>query len=151
MKKIIYCLTFCALFLNSCASEQYGKSPVTSSLNGDSQNTVSLQQLYGDTMKDNLNASEITNLISTFPKFRNDGVNKEVSVLKTALQNYLYSYEAYNPAGIRRAARDFEQSYKKLQKLRKYINEDEDNVLNRYLVRIKTNMAVLESAAVTAK
>ncbi len=150
MKKIFYSLTFLTI-LSSCASEKYGNSPITAAISSYESNPVSLQQIYGDTMKDNLNASEITNLISTFPKFGNDAVNKEVAVLKLALQNYLYAYEAFNLSGKQRAMKEFEKSYKKIQKLRKYMNQDEDNVLNRYLVRIKTNMAVLESASVTAK
>ncbi len=34
---------------------------------------------------------------------------------------------------------------KNMQKLRKFLNRDEDEVLNRYLVRIKTNMTFLNS------
>lgn len=147
MRKFFYSLTFFSVLLTSCASEKYGNSPVTASLNQSESSSVTLQQIYGETMKENINASEITNLIATFPKFSNGGVNKEISVLKLALRNYLYSYEAYNLDGKQRAAKDFEKSYKKIQKLRKYMNKDEDDVLNRYLVRIKTNMAVLESAS----
>lgn len=151
MKKILYSISFSAIILSSCASEKYGTSPVSAALSDSESSSVSLQQLYGDTMKDNINASEITNLIATFPKFRNDGVNKEILILKLALQNYLYSYEAFNLQGKKRALHEFEKSYKKIQKLRTYLDPDEDNVLNRYLVRIKTNMAVLESASVTAQ
>ena len=34
-------------------------------------------------------ASTISNLVSTFPKFRNDAVNREVAGLKKSLTNYL--------------------------------------------------------------
>ena len=53
--------------------------------------------------------------------------------------------EAYNMNGLNNAQRNFEKSYKNLQNLRKFLNQDEDQVLNRYLVRIKTNMTFLES------
>ena len=152
MKKYIVIFLFSVLFLGSCASEKHSTSPLTNAMNSTSSSVPkSLQDIYGTTMKDNINASEITNLISSFPKFKNDAVNKEVTKLKLNLQNYLYAYEAYNIAGKQRSLKDFEESYKKLQKLRKFLNPDEDGVLNRYLVRIKTNMGVLESATVNFK
>ncbi len=152
MKKIFFYFLFSFFFLISCASEKYSSSPVTSSINGENDaKSKSFQELYGNSMKDNLNASEITNLISSFPTFRNEAVNKEIQKLKVYLQNYLYAYEAFNIEGKNRAFKEFENSYKKIQKLRQYLNSDEDNVLNRYLVRIKTNISILESSQVTAK
>ena len=53
--------------------------------------------------------------------------------------------EEYNMTGLKNAEKKFEKSYKNLQKLRKYLKREEDEVLNRYLVRIKTNMSQLNS------
>ena len=96
-------------------------------------------------MKQNINAPEITNLIATFPRFNNTAVDKEVFLLKEQLQNYLYAYEAYNLEGKNRALKNIEKRYKKIQQLRKFLNTDDDEVINRYLVRIKTNISTLES------
>lgn len=134
-----YILIFCLLL--SCTADKINLSPVGNSL--DSNNTGS----YSFSERKNLilYSSEITNLVSSFPKFRNEAVNAEVKVLKYHLKDYIGAMEAYNINGLNIAQRNFEKSYKKLQKLRKFLNPDEDQVLNRYLVRIKTNMTLLAS------
>ena len=83
-------------------------------------------------------------MISTFPKFKNNGLNDEITSLKYSLQNYLYAIDASNSAGKSRALKSFEKSYKKIQKLRQNLDRDDDEVLNRYLVRLKTNISVIE-------
>ena len=107
----------------------------------------SSSEIYSYSERKNLivYSSEISNLITSFPKFKNDAVNEEVGKLKYYLKDYIGAMEAYNMNGLNTAQRNFEKSYKKLQKLRKYLNKDDDQVLNRYLVRIKTNMTFLES------
>jgi hypothetical protein len=92
-----------------------------------------------------LYSSEITNLISSFPKFRNDAVNLEVKNLKSHLRDYVDAMKNFNQFETAKSYARFERSYKKLQKLRKFLNKDEDEVLNRYLVRIKINMNHLQT------
>ena len=117
-------------------------SPVGDSISTDNKNSgIS----YTDKKSQIIYSSEITNLISTFPKFKNDAVNAEVINLKYHLKDYVNAMEAYNINGLNKAQRQFQKSYKKIQNLRKYLNPDDDQVLNRYLVRIKTNMSLLES------
>ena len=120
-------------------------SPLSNSFSsdakGDSENkSISIN------IAENVNASEITNLISTFPKFSNTALNEEVSSLKYTLQNYLYAIESGNKSGKNKTIRNLEKSYKHIQKLRKYLEKDEDEVLNRYLVRLKTNVTVIEDS-----
>lgn len=91
-------------------------------------------------------ASSISNLISTFPKFRNDAVNKEVSFLKNSLTDYLVSVREFNQSAKHKSLDEFEKYYKKIQKLRKFMTRDDDEVLNRYMVKIKTNMNLLEAS-----
>ena len=147
MKKraIFFLLTL--LLLTSCAAEKYNSSPFSASNYSDRTGTggPSLEERLGGTMKQNINAAEITNLIATFPRFNNTAVDKEVFLLKEQLQNYLYAYEAYNLEGKNRALKNIEKRYKKIQQLRKFLNTDDDEVINRYLVRIKTNISTLES------
>ena len=132
-----YVLLLLALF--SCSAEKINLSPVgqTSGRNG----------IYSYSERKNLivYSSEITNLITSFPKFKNDAVNAEVVNLKFYLKDYIGAMEAYNINGLNNSQRNFERSYKKLQKLRRFLNQDDDQVLNRYLVRIKTNMTFLHS------
>lgn len=91
-------------------------------------------------------ASSISNLISTFPKFGNDDMNKEVSNLKIALSDYLSGIRSFNQSKKQKSLDDFEKYYKKIQKMRKLLIKDDDEVLNRYLVKIKTNMNLLENS-----
>ncbi len=91
-------------------------------------------------------ASSISNLVSTFPKFRNDAVNREVSALKTSLTSYLNATRDFNVSGKRKSMDDFEKYYKKIQKLRKFMTKDDDDVLNRYMVKIKTSINLLEAS-----
>lgn len=137
-------LFFSILLLTSCASDKFTPSPVNGS--SYSVNTGgSLEEKFGASLKENINAAEITNLIATFPRFTNDALNREVSVLKVHLQEYIHAYGEYNLTGKQKANRNIEKSYRKIQKLRKFLNKDEDIVLNRYLTRIKTNITVLET------
>ncbi|PZU83695.1 MAG: hypothetical protein DI529_12320 [Chryseobacterium sp.] len=91
-------------------------------------------------------ASSISNLVSTFPKFRNDAVNREVGSLKNSLTDYLNAIREFNQSEKHKAIGDFEKYYKKIQKLRKFMTKDDDEVLNRYMVKIKTNINLLEAS-----
>ena len=132
-----YLLLLLALF--SCSAEKINLSPVGQ--------MSDQSRIYSYSERKNLivYSSEITNLITSFPKFKNDAVNAEVVNLKFYLKDYIGAMEAYNINGLNNSQRNFERSYKKLQKLRRFLNQDDDQVLNRYLVRIKTNMTFLHS------
>ena len=148
MKKAITYIFIVLFSLVSCASEKYNTSPIANSISGSTISNKTIDELATNSINNNINASEITNLISSFPKINNNAVNDEISVLKINLQNYLYAYEAYNIDGKNRALSSIEKSYRKIQKLKNFLNTDEREVVNRYLVRIKTNISVLESSTV---
>ncbi|QDP84997.1 hypothetical protein FNJ88_05280 [Chryseobacterium sp. SNU WT5] len=131
------------LFALSCSAEKINLSPIGNSIAEIDLETTSYN--YKERKNFIIYSSEITNLLSSFPKFRNEALNNEIAKLKYHLKDYIGATEAYNINGRNNAHRNFEKSYKKLQKLRKFLNKDEDQVLNRYLVRIKTNMTFLES------
>jgi hypothetical protein len=139
MRKLNFGYTLLLLLALSCTAENINLSPIGT--------MSSTNEIYSYNDRKNLivYSSEISNLISSFPKFRNDAVNEEVIKLKYYLKDYIGAMEAYNINGLHSAQRKFEKSYKKLQHLRKYLNKDDDQVLNRYLVRIKTNMTFMES------
>ncbi len=127
----------------SCSVEKISLSPVGESFAG--QNLTNADYSNDKRKKLIVYSSEITNLISSFPKFRSSATNTEVTNLKAHLKDYIIAMEEDNINGLNNSQRKFEKSYKKLQNLRKYLNDDEDQILNRYLVRIKTNMSFLES------
>ena len=127
----------------SCSTEKINLSPV-----GDN-----LSQTNGKTLKYSLEqrknlifySSEITNLIASFPKLGNDAVNKEVLNLKSCLKDYIGAMEESNRNALEDSQKRYAKANKKLQNLRKYLNKQDDDVLNRYLVRIKTSMTLLNS------
>lgn len=137
------------LIITSCATEKLNLSPLSNNFYSETKGSDSdrgAKKGFDINIKENVNASEISNLISTFPKFKNNNLNDEVTSLKYSLQNYLYAIDANNSAGKNRAVKSFEKSYKKIQKLRQQLGKDDDEVLNRYLVRLKTNISVIEDS-----
>lgn len=131
------------LIASACTAEKINLSPLGNSFT--ERNVAASAYTSGEKKDLIIYSSEITNLISTFPKFRNYAVNLEVKNLKTHLKDYIGALKSYDNKGISRSNRKFEQSYRKLQNLRKNLNRDDDEVLNRYLVRIKTNMSRLNN------
>ncbi|GEN73486.1 MULTISPECIES: hypothetical protein [Chryseobacterium] len=137
------------LIITSCATEKLNLSPLSNNFYSETKGSDSdrgAKKGFDINIKENVNASEISNLISTFPKFKNNSLNDEVTSLKYSLQNYLYAIDANNSPGKSRAIKSFEKSYKKIQKLRQQLGKDDDEVLNRYLVRLKTNISVIEDS-----
>jgi len=146
MRRLLFLGTL--LFItSSCATEKLNLSPLSNTFSSDSKSVDSEDsKSISINITENVNASEITNLISTFPKFTNSAVNNEVITLKYTLQNYLYAIAAGNTSGKNKTIKNLEKSYKNIQKLRRYLKKDEDEVLNRYLVRLKTNVTVIEDS-----
>lgn len=127
----------------SCSTEKINLSPIGETLSHTTGKTYN----YSLDQRKNLifYSSEITNLIASFPKFHNDAVNKEVLNLKYQLKDYIGAIEESNENGLKNSEKRFEKSYKKLQHLRKFLKPEEDEILNRYLVKIKINMSLLNS------
>jgi len=137
------------IITSSCATEKLNFSPLSNGFYSEAKGSDSdrgIKKNIDINIKENVNASEISNLIATFPKFKNTALNDEVTALKYSLQNYLYAIDANNLAGKDRSIKSFEKSYKKIQKLRQQLDKDDDEVLNRYLVRLKTNISVIEDS-----
>ncbi|WP_407484039.1 hypothetical protein [Elizabethkingia meningoseptica] len=88
--------------------------------------------------------SDLSNLITVFPKFKNSAVNAEIKKLKAAVQSYIYATTEANFKQKRLAYREYAQSYKTLQTLKKYMNRDDVELIDRYLTRIKANINSLE-------
>ena len=65
--------------------------------------------------------------------------------VKKSVKNYVYALEEYNIEARKQALFEIERSYKKIQRLRKYLSKDDNNLINRYLVRVKSNITKLET------
>ncbi|MCW3161990.1 hypothetical protein [Chryseobacterium oryctis] len=136
------------IIASSCATEKINFSPLSNNFYSESKGDTDKKssKSIDINIKENVNASEISNLISSFPKFKNTDINEEITELKYSLQNYLYAIDAGNNSGKNRAIKSFENAYKKIQKKRENLSKDDDEVLNRYLVRLKTNINVIEDS-----
>lgn len=141
MKPLIFIFIFLTCFI-SCSTEK------VMPFDGDSISLTSLTPVNRNFKEQSdviFYSSEITNLISTFPKLKNKAVNDEVNNLKIYIKDYIYASQEYNVNARNKASFGIEKSYKKIQKLRKYLDKDEDDIVNRYLVRIKGNITKLEA------
>lgn len=143
MRPYIY-LIIILTSLASCSTEKITFSPVGGNLTSLNSATP-LNRNFKEKSDVVFYSSELTNQMSTFPKFKNSAVNEEVAVLKKYIKDYVYALQVYNIDEKAQALDRVERSYKKIQKLRNFLNSDDDNVINRYLVRIKSNIAKLES------
>ncbi|HAO27699.1 MAG TPA: hypothetical protein DCQ68_08575 [Chryseobacterium indologenes] len=148
MKRLVF-FGVLIILTSSCATEKLNLSPLSNNFYSETKGSDSdrgSKKSFNINVKENVNASEISNLISTFPKFKNNGLNDEITSMKYSLQNYLYAIDANNSSGKSRALKSFEKSYRKIQKSRQSLGKDDDEVINRYLVRLKTNVSVIEDA-----
>lgn len=134
-----------SITLTSCAAEVVDNSgsPITEVILQSQAGSLSTE--VNSRLLTNINAAEINNLIGSFPKIKNDAVNNEVVKLKGSLKNYLLALNSYNLVERQKALNTYQKSYKKIQGLRKFLNSDDDSVINRYLVRFKTNIENIEA------
>lgn len=142
MKPLVYIILF--LTLASCSTEKITFSPVSGTLDPLTEALPLNRSLTGESDLI-FYSSELTNQVSNFPRFKNSAVNDEVRNLKIYIKEYVYALQDYNLVAKNKALEKVERSYKNIQKLRKYLNQDEDNVINRYLVRIKSNITKIEA------
>ena len=145
MKRVISVIAI--ILLTSCASEKLNLSPVALFDNETSvkdNGSTKMGEVVVINIRKNVNASEITGLISSFPKIKNDGINHQVVLMKTSLQNYLHAVESGNKKGREKALKKFESAYKNIQKDKKFLRVDDYEVVNRYLTRLKTNVSIIE-------
>lgn len=146
--KNIAFLLISASVLTACSSEKVTVSPLYDSFpNGNVFISNFPNRDFNDKKGEIYHASELVNNISAIPTFTNAPVNNEIQHLKTNVRNYIYALESYNVNGKKGAVEEIEKSYKKIQKLRKSLARDEDEVLNRFLVKIKSGIAALDYPA----
>lgn len=89
--------------------------------------------------------SELSNLISEFPAFSNNKMNMEIQKLKTNITDYIYAVKSDNSLDQQHAYKQYSDSYKNIQKLKPELSPEEIELLNRFLVKIKTNISLIDS------
>ena len=139
-------ISFC-LLLVSCSVEKVSVSPATALLSEVSYDTFTDVVDGIETKIEFINySSELNNAFqNSLISFSKKEVNEEVSALKFTISEYLYAVKEHNMVGKEKSFFNYEKSYKKLQKLKNKLNPEEQDILNRFLVKIKTNISLIES------
>ena len=144
--KVLGIIGICGFVVSACATEKNNLSPTTALIANISEKTP---EDVVKNISDNLDlikySSDITNAFSSCSSFSQKTVNEEFSNLKFYITEYLYAVKEHNTVGKEKALYNYEKSYKKIQKLKNNLNEDEQETLNRFLVNIKTNITLIES------
>lgn len=155
IKKVFGLLT--ALFVVSCSVETMNTAPISQKQKPSSiyaQEISTPMDLYSNTkisLEQVKYTSDITNTISDFPTFSNKKLNEQIRVLKFNLQEYVYAIKNHNPKGKEFALKKYTQAIKKIQDMKSQLNPDEAELINRLLVKVKTNITMLESISPKSK
>lgn len=146
MKKTVGFLLL-ILLMPSCAVERVNLSPLSSSFSGYS--TGSFISNTGKSLSTVGYTSELTNLMAEFPAFSNEKLNREIDTLKIHLSDYVYAVKKNNAEARGKAYEALSLSYKTLQQLKNGLSAEEGELLNRFLVKIKTNISLIDAINIT--
>lgn len=149
MKKKVFGLVGLCLAVMSCSVEKVNLSPTTPLLTTQNVSAKSFSKDINDNIDFIKYSSEITNTLSLYDDFSNKEVNKTFSDLKFNITEYLYAIREHNTVGREKAFYNYEMSYKKIQKQKTRLSDDNQEILNRILVNIKTNLNLIESLTST--
>lgn len=132
------------LSIVSCSVEKANLSP-TSNIVSDITSSKDFSKSFETDTHIIKYSSEITNSFSNLPSFSTKEINSEISNLKFNVSEYIYAIREHNTIGKEKAVFNYEKSYKKIQKLKSKLSIEEQEILNRFLVNIKTNISLIES------
>lgn len=132
------------LSIVSCSVEKANLSP-TSNIVSDISSSKDFSKSFENDTHIIKYSSEITNSFSNLPSFSTKEINSEISNLKFNVSEYIYATREHNTIGKEKAIFNYEKSYKKIQKLKSKLSIEEQEILNRFLVNIKTNISLIES------
>ncbi|MDY3548062.1 hypothetical protein PG291_05550 [Riemerella anatipestifer] len=134
--------------LASCSVEQVNLSPLSQGITSKGEMAISSNATVVNASA-NISqvkyASELSTAADKLPRFSDTAINKHIDLIKFNVSEYLYALREHNENRKIRTLEALQKSYKKLQGLRKNLSLEEDEALNFYLVKIKTNITLLES------
>ncbi|MBP8084588.1 MAG: hypothetical protein KAY28_00400, partial [Cloacibacterium sp.] len=93
--------------------------------------------------------SELSNLLSEFPIFSNKIMNSEIYKLKLYITDYLYAIKQKDVISKNDAYELYKKTFVNIQKLKDKLPEDELELLNRFMAKVKTNITLIESEKIT--
>mgnify|MGYP003604558941 FL=1 len=147
MRKFIS-LFFALILWTSCSVEKLNLSPLANSFS----NTNSVYSASSKT-SESINTinytSELSNLLSEFPIFSNKSMNAEIYKLKLYITDYLYAIKQKDVISKNDAYELYKKTFVNIQKLKDKLPEDELELLNRFMAKVKTNITLIESEKIT--
>ena len=147
MKKLIS-LLFLSILWTSCSVEKVNLSPLSNSFTSYSLSSNLVENSSKSFDKVNY-LSEITNTLSEFPTFSVQNLNAEIYKMKLYISDYIYAIKQNDNANKTKAYKNFTTTYKNIQNLKSNLTPEEIELLNRYLVKIKTNISLIDSIDIT--
>lgn len=145
MQKLFCCLFLVTLML-SCTSDKLNTSIVLERSSLTPQQSLrhsiidDVTDIYTVQYSLRLNAT-----LDSFPILKVDHIDKEIKRLKFYATEIMYALKEQNPKGREKAQYHFQQTYQKIQRLKTKLDPDQQELLNRYLTRVKTDISLLES------
>lgn len=146
---VLRILSLCGIYFltMACSVEKVNLSPafhLSSNTNNISDKTFYSSENRAEFIRYSSDITHFFTLMNGYV-FTNKEINQEISNLKFIVSEYIYAVREHNSVGRNKALYNYEKSYKKLQKFRKKASLDEQEMLNRFLVNIKTNITLIES------
>lgn len=147
MRKFIS-LFFALILWTSCSVEKLNLSPLANSFSN-------INSVYSASSKtsESINTinytSELSNLLSEFPIFSNKTMNSEIYKLKLHITDYLYAIKQKDVISKNDAYELYKKTFVNIQKLKDKLPEDELELLNRFMAKVKTNITLIESEKIT--
>ena len=89
--------------------------------------------------------AELTNTTAEIPTFKNEALNNEVSILKQNVEQYVNAIKLKNKIAKKNAYKNYQTTYKKIQVTKNQASPEEQELLNRFLVKIKTDIALIDT------
>ena len=91
------------------------------------------------------NQSNFTNSFKEVKNLSYPAINPEIYNLQFYITEFIYATQAYNDIDKEKAFSKYEKAYKKVQKLKNKLPDEEQQRLNQFLVKVKTNMSLIET------
>lgn len=147
MKKWIG-LLLVSLLWTSCSVEKLNLSPLSNSFSS-YNSTTSFTDRTTTSVNTVTYTSELSNLLSEFPIFSSRSMNSEIYKLKLHITDYLYAVKQKDLISKNEAYVLYKKTFINIQKLKSSLPQDELELLNRFMAKVKTNITLIESEKIT--
>ena len=147
MRKYISLIVISILW-TSCSVEKLNLSPLSNSLTSN-QSVYTISSKTSESFNTINYTSELSNLLSEFPIFSNKTMNAEIYKLKLHITDYLYAIKQKDFISKNDAYELYKKSFVEIQKKKEVLPEDEKELLNRFMAKVKTSVSLIESEKIT--